>query len=186
MLKLVINELLTKKYSPRPCLIASDIQVKSQSKELRGLRSCQDPHIRPLFAFSCQHTNENVCSQNVAEEVTMCGNLSCYQVFRCFLTPIFVLLDASAKFRCLGKLSHLSLLGWHVKRVILYPTLLYLTTKSPILHVVPMRTHNNPPIVQKGVTLLLFAMSQPFVSIPGPPLNHKLSFGPAVHLTLLQ
>jgi len=73
----------------------------------------------------------------------MCGDLSCYRVFYFFLTPSFILLGASAKFRCLRKLSHPSLLGRQVKTVI-FISKITITTKSPILHFAPMRTYNNP------------------------------------------
>ena len=49
----------------------------------------------------------------------MCCDLSCYRVLHRFLTPSFVLLGASAKYRCLGKLSHPSLLSRKVKTVII-------------------------------------------------------------------
>ena len=69
--------------------------------------------------------------------------LSWYWVFHCSLTPLFVLSGASAKSRCLGKLSHPSLLSRQVKTVI-FISKITIPTKSPILLFVPMRTHNTP------------------------------------------
>ena len=48
----------------------------------------------------------------------MCHNLSWYWVLCCFLTPLFVLLGANVKSRCLGKLSHPSLLSRQAQTVI--------------------------------------------------------------------
>ena len=46
-------------------------------------------------------------------------DLLSYRVFYCALTPSFILLDASAKSRCLGKLSLPPSLSRQVKTVIL-------------------------------------------------------------------
>ena len=110
---------------------------------MRGLSICQDSHIYPISVLSCQRTNENVYSLNSANQVTMCCDVSCYRVFRCFLTPSFVLLGASAKFRCLGKLSHPSSLSRQVKTVI-FISKITITTTSPILHFAPMRILSAP------------------------------------------
>ena len=128
--------------------LASDNQVWDSLKELRGLSSCQDPHIHPLFASSGQRTNGNVHSLITAKQVTMGSNLLCYRVFHCFLTPSFVLLGASAKSRYLGKLSHPSLLSRQVKTVI-FISKITITTKSPILHFAPMWTNNTPHCPKK-------------------------------------
>ena len=42
------------------------------------------------------------------------------------------------------------------------------------------------PIVQKRSKLLPFGMSQPFVSITVSSVNHRLSFGPTVHIIFPQ
>ena len=110
---------------------------------MRGLSSCQDPHIYPLSIPRGQHTHEHVYSLNVAKHVTMCHDLSGYWELCCFSTPSFVLLGASTKSRCLGKLSHPSLLSRQVKTVI-FIFKVTITAKSPILHFAPMRTHNIP------------------------------------------
>ena len=95
-----------------------------------------------------------------------------YVVFYCFLTPVFVLLGASTKSRCLGKLPHPSLLSRQVKMVI-FIYKITMTTKSPILHsAAPVRTRNTP-IAQKSAKLLSFAMSQPFVSITVASVSNK-------------
>ena len=101
---------------------------------MRGLSSCQDPHIHPLSVPGGQRTTKNVYSLNTAKQVIMRRNLSCYRVCHCFLTPSFVLLGASAKSRCSGKLSHPSLLSRQVKTVI-FIFKITITTKSPILDV---------------------------------------------------
>ena len=86
--------------------IASGNHVRGPSKDFRGLSSCQDPHISSLSVPSNQRIDENRHDLNVAKQVTVWSNLSCYWVFHCFLTPSFVFLDASGKSRCLIKLSH--------------------------------------------------------------------------------
>ena len=68
----------------------------------------------------------------------MCHDLLWYWMFHCFLTPSLVLLGASAKFRCSRKLPRPSLLGRQVKTVI-FISKIAITTKSPILHFVPMQ-----------------------------------------------
>jgi len=110
---------------------------------LRGLSSCQDPHIPPLSVPSGQRTNANVYSLNTAKQVTMSRDVSCYWMFHCSLTPPFVLLGASAKSRCLGKLSYPSLLIRQVKTEI-FISKIATTIKSPILHFAPMWTHSTP------------------------------------------
>ena len=114
---------------------------------MRGLSSCHEPHIHPLSVLSDRHTNENEYSLNTAKQVANYRDVSCYRVFHCFLTPSFVLLGASAKSRCLGKLSHPALLSRQVKTVI-FICKITITIKSPILPFDLMRTHK-PPIVQK-------------------------------------
>ena len=73
---------------------------------MRGLSSCQDPHIHSIYVPSGQHINENVHLLNAANQVIVRHDLSCYQMIQCFLTPSFVLLGASAKSRCFRKPSH--------------------------------------------------------------------------------
>ena len=136
------------------------------------------------FHLSGRHTNENLYSLNTAEQVTMRRDLSCYRVFHCFLTPSFVLLGASAKSRCLGKLSHAALLSRQVKTVI-FIYKITTTIKSPILHFDLMRTHK-PPIVQKRAKLLSLGMSQPYICIPLASVHKELLFGSAVHMILPQ
>ena len=116
--------------------LASDNQVYGPSKELRGLSSCQDPHIHYLSALSQQRANKNIHSLNTARQVTMCHKLSWYRVFHYFLTPSFVLLGASAKSRCLGKLSHPSVTGRQMKTMI-FISKMSLTTKSQFLMLPP-------------------------------------------------
>ena len=152
---------------------------------MRGLSICQDPHIHPLSASSGQRINENVYSLNTAKQVTMRCGFSCYRVFYCFLTPSFVLLGASAKSRCLGKLSHPALLSRQVKTVIFIYKITITTVKSPILHFDLMRTHK-PPIVQKRAKLLSLGMSQPYICIPLASVHKELLFGSAVHIILAQ
>ena len=157
---------------------------------MRGSSSYQDPHISSLSIPSRQHTNENVHSLNVATQVTMRRNLSCYRVFHSFLTPSFVLLGASAKSRRLGKLSHASLLSRQVKTVI-FISKITITIKSPILHFGPMRTHtlsHTPlkPVFQKRAKILSFGMPQPLVSIPVATVIHEYLFWPTVYMILSQ
>ena len=143
---------------------------------MRGLSSCQDSHIYPISVLSCQRTNENVYSLNSVNQVTMCCDLSCYQVFRCFLTPSFILLGASAKSRCFGMLWHSSSLSRQAKTVI-FISKITITKAYPSLHFAPMRTYNilyGP----KREKLLSFGTPQPFVSIPAASFNHKLFFRP--------
>ena len=85
---------------------------------MRGLSSYQDPHVNALSVRNDQGTNENVYSLNTATQVTMRRDFSYYREFHRFFIPSFVLLGASAKSRCLGKLSHPSLLSRQVKTVI--------------------------------------------------------------------
>ena len=51
------------------------------------------------------------------------------------------------------------------------------------------RSHGDPqhlPLSKKKVKLLPFGISQPLLSIPVAFINHKLSFGPTVHIILPQ
>ena len=75
-------------------------------------------------------------------------NLSCYWAFNCFLTPSLVLLGVSAKSRCLGKLSHPSLLNRQAQTVVFFSKIA-VTIKSPILHFAPTWTHNTPHCPKK-------------------------------------
>merc|ERR1711966_218615 len=108
---------------------------------MKGLSSCQNPHIHPISVLGCQRTNENEYSLNSANQVIICCNLSCYRVFHCPLTPSFVLLGASAKSRCFRKLSHPSSLSREAKTVI-FISKITITKSSPILHFASMRTYN--------------------------------------------
>ena len=81
---LVVNELSTKSYSLRQCL-SSRQSCLGPSKELRGLSSCQDPHIHSLSALGGQYTNENLFSLNPAKQVIMHSDLSCCRVFHPFV-----------------------------------------------------------------------------------------------------
>ena len=54
----------------------------------------------------------------VGKQVTVCSNLSRFWAFHCFSTPLFVVLGASSKFRCLGKLSQPSSPSRQAKTVI--------------------------------------------------------------------
>ena len=85
------------------------------------LRSCQDPHIHPIFTLIGQHTNKNVDSLHTAKQVVRRCDLSCYLRFCCSVTPSFVLLGTNANSWCLEKLSHLSLLSRQAKTVIFIP-----------------------------------------------------------------
>ena len=151
---------------------------------MRGLSSCHEPHIHPLSVLSDWHTNENESSLNTAKQVANYHDVLCYRVFHCFLTPSFVLLGASAKSRCLGKLSHPALLSRQVKTVI-FIYKITITVKSSILHFDLMRTHK-PPIVQKRAKLLSLGMSQPYICIPLASVHKELLFGSAVHMILPQ
>ena len=114
-------------------VLTSDNQVQDPSKETRGLSSCQDTPIYPISVLSREHTNKNVYSLNTAKQMTMCHDLLCYRVFCCFLTSSFVLLGASGKLRCLGKLSHPSSLSRQVKTVIFISKITIITVEGCVL-----------------------------------------------------
>ena len=128
--------------------LASENQFYGSSNELRGLSSRQHPHLHSISVLSCQHINENVYSQNTAKQVTICCDLSCYQVLHCVFPPSFVLLGAIAKSMCLGKLSHSSSLSRQAKTVI-FISKNTIITKSPIFHFAPMWTYNIPDCPKK-------------------------------------
>ena len=68
-------------------------------------------------------------------------------------------------------------------KTVIFISKIAITTTSPILHFVPMRTYicTTSPIAPKRAEILLFGTPQPFISIP-VVFNHKLLFGPAVHI----
>ena len=144
-------------------------------KQLSGLSSYQDPHIHPLSASDSQRTNINVYSLNTANQVTVHSNLSCYWMFRCFLTILFVLSGASSKSRCLAKLSHPSSLSRQAKTVILSPKLLLKycphTQEDIIFFIstVPFILHNVP-------------LSVPFQEASGTPVWTRKVFCQRIHL----
>ena len=135
------------KYSLRQCLnfwrsSLGSIKIVERVQQLP--RPSHPPYFRPQSG-----THQwKLYSPNTAKQVTMCSDLSCNRVFRCFSTPPFVLLGASAKFRCLGKLSHPSSLSSRVKTLI-FISKITITTTSPILHFAPMRTLNTPYFSKK-------------------------------------
>ena len=93
----------------------------------------------------------------------MCRDLSCFWVFHCFLTPLFVLLGVNSKFKCLEELSHPLLLCRRVKTVI-FISKITTTTKFPILYFASVGPHNTP-CCQKRVKLLLFGISITTIAI---------------------
>ena len=109
--------------------------------------------------------------------MTMCHDLSCYWAFHCFLTPIFVLLGAHVKSRCLRNLSHPSLFSREVQMVIFFlfkNCHTYTTSNSSCC---PQCGITTPPIAPKRAILPSFGMLQSFTSIPVARVNQKLSFG---------
>ena len=116
----------------------------------------------------------------------MCRNLSCLRMFHWLLTPLFVLLDASVKSMCFGKLSHPWVPSRQVKTVI-FISKITITTISPILNFAPMGTHSTLHCPKKEQNYCHLAyVSQPLLSIPVAFINHKLLFGPTVHIILPQ
>ena len=166
--------------------LASENQGHGPSKELRGLSICQDPHLHSISVFSCQRTNENVYSLNTAKQVTICCDLSWYRVFHCFLTPSFVLLGASAKSRCLGKLSHPHRLAGKSERWFLSPKLPWLQNLQFLI--LPQCGPTTSPTAPKKEQnyCQLACRNHLYLHIPVASVNHKLSFGPAVHIILSQ
>ena len=72
---------------------------------LPQMRLSRDRHIH-LFCPLWPNYKLKRLSLNTAKLVTMRRTLLCYLAFLCFLTSSLALLGASAKSRCLGKLSH--------------------------------------------------------------------------------
>ena len=180
-INLVVNELSTKS-THWDNVLASNNQVYGPWKELRELRSRKTLTSTLFFPSTANAPIKRCIWILTAKQVTMCCDLSCCRVFHCFLTPSFVFSGASAKSRCLGKLSHPSSLSRQVKTLI-FICKITITKTSLILHFarMPMRIYNIP-YCPKRAKLLPFGMSQPIVSISVASVNPKLSFGPAVQI----
>ena len=65
----MVNELSTKKYVLTQRLSSWELRL-GFIKKLRGLSSCQDPHIPPVSVLSGQRTNESVHILNTTDQVT--------------------------------------------------------------------------------------------------------------------
>ena len=170
----MVNGLSTIKNSLRHPLIFWQSSL-GPSKELRELSSCQEPHIHSLSTNSHQCINKiyivwiPLVSDNLPWFIMIFG-------VSLRLNPFIFLLGASAKFRCSRKPSypHYSAGKW--KQWFYLQN--YHNTTSPILHFAFFQTE------QKKCHLACH--NHLYLCIPTASINHKLSFGSAMHMILPQ
>ena len=116
--------------------------------------------------------NGNMYSLNTAKQVIMRCYLSRYWVFHCVLTPSFVLLGASAKSWCFGKIFHPSLPSKQVKAVsfhlesrqVLVNATGYDSTQHPQT---PLLSLSPLAIIPTSCPYSLFLLPLPHSSAPG-------------------